>query len=163
MALGLTSGHNAKQGYPHLYTKEFRLVFVGAAEDAELQKIMQRKMLEMQKGDVKMETHQGSITITDADFQRVIGSSTPTIVDFWAEWCGPCRVMHPIFEKLAGKYAGKMSFARMNVDQNPRAPSGLGIFSIPTFVIFKDGKVVDSVVGAVGEAGLEKVIQKHMS
>lgn len=136
---------------------------MGATEDAELQKIMQRKMLGMQKGDMKMETHQGSITIADGDFQRVIGSSTPIIVDFWAEWCGPCRVMHPIFEKLAGKYAGKMTFARMNVDENPRAPSGLGIFSIPTFVIFNDGKVIDSVVGAVGEAGLEKAIQKHVS
>ena len=132
-------------------------------DDAELQRIMQKKMFGMQRGDVKMETHQGSITTSDADFQRVVASSTPTIVDFWAEWCGPCRVMHPIFERLAGRYAGKMTFARMNVDQNPRAPSGLGVFSIPTFVIFRDGKVIDTVVGAIGEAGLEKAIKKHVS
>ena len=137
--------------------------FVGATDDAELQEIMERKMLEMRSGDMKMETHRGSITLSDADFQKVVGSSTPTIVDFWAEWCGPCRVMHPIFEKLAGKYAEKMTFARMNVDENPKAPSGLGIFSIPTFVVFRNGKVVDSVVGAIGETGLEKAIQKHVS
>jgi len=136
---------------------------VGVTDDAELQKIMERKVLEMRRGDMKTETHQDSITLSDADFQRIIENSTPTIVDFWAEWCGPCRVMHPIFEKLAGKYAGKMTFARMNVDENPRAPSGLGIFSIPTFVVFKNGKVLDSVVGAIGEAGLERAIQKHVS
>ncbi len=136
---------------------------MGVTDDAELQKIMERKVLEMRRGDMKMETHQDSIILSDADFQRIIENSTPTIVDFWAEWCGPCRVMHPIFEKLAGKYAGKMTFARMNVDENPRAPSGLGIFSIPTFVVFKNGKVVDSVVGAIGEAGLERAIQKHVS
>ena len=136
---------------------------MGVTDDAELQKIMERKVLEMRRGDMKTETHQDSITLSDADFQRIIENSTPTIVDFWAEWCGPCRVMHPIFEKLAGKYAGKMTFARMNVDENPRAPSGLGIFSIPTFVVFKNGKVLDSVVGAIGEAGLERAIQKHVS
>ena len=134
-----------------------------AADDPELQRILQRKMLELQRGDVKMEARQGSITLADAEFQSVISSSTPTIVDFWAVWCGPCRVMHPIFEKLAKKYAGKMNFARLNVDEHPRAPSELGIFSIPTFVVFKNGQVIDTVVGAVGEAGLDKVILKHIA
>lgn len=136
---------------------------MSVADDAELQRIMQRKLQEMQRVGVKMETQQGSITVTDVDFQKVIANPTPTIVDFWAEWCGPCKVMHPVFEKLAKKYGGKMVFARMNVDENPKAPSSLGIFSIPTFVIFRNGKVVDTVVGAVGEAGLERVLQKHVS
>lgn len=138
-------------------------LFCVGSEDAELQRIMQRKMLEMQRGGVKVEAQQGSVIITDADFRKVTANSTPTIIDFWAEWCGPCRVMHPIFEKLAKKYAGKMVFGRLNVDENHQAPTGLAIFSIPTFVVFKNGQVIDTVVGAVGEAGLERAIQKHVS
>lgn len=133
-----------------------------ATDDTELQKILQRKTLEMQRGGTRAEEQKGSIIVTDVDFQKVISSPIPTIVDFWAEWCGPCRVMHPVFEKLAKKHAGKMNFARMNVDENPRTPSKLGIFSIPTFVIFKNGQVIDTIVGAVGESGLERVIQKHV-
>lgn len=154
---------NSEPPLPTLKYHQFFGTSVVAADDPELQKILERKMLELQRGDVKVEAQHGSTTLTDAEFQRVISNSTPTIVDFWAEWCGPCRVMHPVFEKLAKKYSGKMNFARLNVDENPGTPSSLGIFSIPTFVVFKGGQVIDTVVGAVGEAGLEKVIQKHIA
>jgi thioredoxin 1 len=93
--------------------------------------------------------------IKDADFeQKVIESKLPVLVDLWAPWCVPCRMVGPVVDKLAEKYQGKFQFYKMNVDENPETPAKYMVMSIPTLIFFKDGKRVDTVVGAVPERTL---------
>lgn len=80
-------------------------------------------------------------------------------VDFWAEWCGPCKVMDPVVEKLAARYSDRMLFGKVNVDEEMSLSSRYQVFSIPTFMVFKDGQPMDAVIGAVGEASLEKLVK----
>ncbi len=129
--------------------------------DPELEIINQRKLHEIQN---RQEAKKGGspVTLSDKEFDKFIANPNPTVVDFWAEWCAPCRVMHPVIERLAIKYAGKVAFGKVNVDESQVAASKYGIFSIPTFMIFKSGQIIDKVVGAVGEQGLEKVFVKHL-
>ena len=90
------------------------------------------------------------VQVSDADFdQRVINGQGLTIVDFWAEWCAPCRMIAPILEELAEEYAGKMTVAKLNVDENPKTAARFGIRSIPTLLLFKGGERVDQIMGAV--------------
>ncbi len=101
------------------------------------------------------------VDITDANFQDIVGNSdTPVVVDFWAEWCGPCKMISPIVEKLAGEYEGKVTFAKMDVDTNPRTPMSFGVRGIPMLIFFKDGQPVDQVVGAVPESMLRKRVDE---
>ena len=89
------------------------------------------------------------VAVTDAEFQgKVLDAELPTVVDFWAEWCGPCRRVSPTMEELAGEYVGKVQFAKMNVDENSATPVKYAIMSIPTIILFKGGEVVDKTVGA---------------
>jgi thioredoxin 1 len=89
------------------------------------------------------------VHLTDATFdQEVIKSSTPVLVDFWAAWCGPCRMVAPIIEELAQDYSGKIKFAKLDVDANPAKAGQYGIRSIPTMAIFKNGQIVDTIIGA---------------
>jgi len=93
--------------------------------------------------------------ISDNDFeQRVIKSSLPVLLDFWAPWCIPCKMVAPIVDKLSHKYDGRMKFFKINIDDNPRTPSRFQVMSIPSLMIFKNGQVVETVVGAVPERSL---------
>lgn len=133
--------------------------------DEELRKIKERKLQEItsKKGDEKELSTEKEITVTDGNFKSILtNTNSLVVIDFWATWCGPCMYMVPIFEKIARKYAGKAVFGRMNVDENPIVPGRLGIYGIPTFVFFKNGKEIDRMVGATSEANLEEMIKKHL-
>ena len=97
-----------------------------------------------------------TVAVTDASFDaEVRQSSIPVVVDFWAEWCGPCRMIGPALEELAGEYAGRVKIVKVNVDENPDSPAALGVRGIPALFLFKDGQVVSNKVGAAPKAALE--------
>ena len=97
------------------------------------------------------------IEVNDSDFdQIVLQAKTPVLVDFWAAWCGPCRMVAPVVEELAGEYDGKVSFTKVDVDQNPKTASQYGIMSIPTLLIFKNGAPVSNIVGFRPKAELKR-------
>ncbi|MDE1852242.1 MAG: thioredoxin [Thaumarchaeota archaeon] len=105
-------------------------------------------------------SHQDStVKLTGANFDRLASGDKLMFVDFWAVWCGPCRIMDPVVEKLAAKYADKVLFGKVNVDEEMDISSRYQVFSIPTFMIFKNGQPMDAVIGAVGEASLERLIK----
>jgi thioredoxin 1 len=104
-----------------------------------------------------------TVTVTDDNFATEIeGASTLALVDFWAAWCGPCRMVAPIVEELAKEYDGKLKVGKVDVDLNTRVASKFNIRSIPSILFFKDGKVVDTIVGAVPRPVLERKIQEHL-
>ena len=103
------------------------------------------------------------IKITDANFkQEVLGSELPCLVDFWAEWCMPCLMVAPAVEAMAKEYEGKLKVCRLNVDEAPRVSSEYGIMSIPTLAIFKNGEMVERVIGAVPQSELETAFKPHI-
>ena len=103
-------------------------------------------------------------TVTDQDFEEQVEKSTlPVLVDFWADWCMPCKMIAPIVEDLAEEYDGKVAFAKVDVDSNPNIAMKFGIRSIPTLLVFKDGAPVDQVVGAVPKAELKKRLESALA
>ena len=102
-------------------------------------------------------------TFTDGNFDdSVLKSGAPVMVDFWAEWCGPCKRLGPTVDALASEYAGKVTVGKMNIDENPKVPETYQIRGIPTILIFKGGQVVESVVGLAQKEDLKKVLDKHL-
>ena len=102
-----------------------------------------------------------ALHISDNDFQeKVIKSDKPVLVDFFATWCGPCKMAGPVLDKLADEFTGKVEIVKMDVDENPQIPGKFGVMSIPTVMMFKDGQVVDQKVGFGGEAGYRAMIDK---
>lgn len=102
--------------------------------------------------------------VTDQNFDAdVLKSDLPVLVDFWAEWCTPCKIVGPIVEELAVEYAGKIKVGKMNVDENPQVPGTYGVMSIPTLIVFKNGKPVKTTIGAQGKEALKKMIDEALS
>ncbi len=102
-------------------------------------------------------------TLTDGNFDdSVIKSSIPVLVDFWAEWCGPCRMLAPTVEELATAYGGKVTIGKLNVDDNPNTATQFGVRSIPTLLLFKGGEVVESIVGLTDKTRLQALLDKHL-
>ncbi len=101
------------------------------------------------------------IDVTDASFeQEILQSTLPVLVDFWASWCAPCRMIGPVVEDVAGEYTGRLKVAKMNVDDNMNTPSRFGIRGIPALLFFKNGEVVEQVVGAVPKSQVVTLIEK---
>lgn len=103
------------------------------------------------------------VTFTDSNFEaEVLKSSEPVLVDFWAVWCGPCRAIAPIIDELAGEYQGKAKIGKLNVDENQAVAGRFGIRSIPTLLVFKNGQVVDQIIGAQPKSKLVDVLNKAL-
>ena len=103
------------------------------------------------------------LTITDSSFDAdVLNSGKPVLVDFWATWCAPCKAIAPTIDAIAAEYDGQITVGKVNVDESPATPGKYGVRGIPTIILFKDGKVVDQVVGAVPKSQLEALIKKAL-
>ncbi len=102
------------------------------------------------------------VILTDENFEEKLAKSSLMAIDFWAPWCGPCHMIAPIIERLAKDYAGSIVFGKLNVDENPDTSMKFGIMSIPTLIIFKDGKPIDKIVGALPKAVLEDRIRGYL-
>lgn len=102
-------------------------------------------------------------TLTEENFQTYSSGEKPLLVDFWAVWCGPCRIMEPVIDRLAARYGDRIVFGKVNVDEEMSISSRYEVFSIPTFMLFRNGKPMDAVIGAVGEASLEQMLKRALN
>lgn len=131
-------------------------------EDEELERIRARKLKELLKESEKQKT-ESIVTLTSSSFDKFLeNTNLPVLVDFWAEWCMPCRIMEPVIEELAHDYTGKAMFAKVNVDENPEIASRYNIMSIPHFIIFSNGRPTERIIGAVGREPLENALKKYL-
>ena len=102
------------------------------------------------------------VHVTDADFSETVKKHPVALIDFWAEWCGPCRALAPTIEELHKEYAGKVFVGKLDVDQNPQTAESFQVFSIPTLIVMKNGQEVDRIVGCVPKKSIEAVLKKHL-
>ncbi len=110
-----------------------------------------------------MASESGLLQVNDKNFTaEVLQSDIPVLVDFWATWCGPCRAISPIVEELAKEFSGRVKITKLNVDENPSTPSQYGVRGIPALILFKEGKVLDQIVGSVPKARLKTLIEKAL-
>jgi len=137
----------------------------------ELDKINKRKFEEMLAESQRSKLREANapkldgkpIPLTDANFSSEVSKHDVMVVDFWAPWCGPCRMVGPIVEQLASEYTGKVAFGKLNVDENPAVSRSFGIQSIPTMIVFQKGKPVDGLLGAVPKAQIESMFKPYMA
>lgn len=133
--------------------------------DSDLEKIRERmynKFLENARSEKKMNGKVEPLTLEDRDFYETVKKQKHMVVDFWAPWCGPCRMVSPIVDELAAEYSGKVSFGRLNVDDNPMVSGEFSIQSIPTLLFFRDGQPVDGVIGYMPKEVLKARIEKFL-
>jgi thioredoxin 1 len=131
-------------------------------EDNELEQIKQRKIQAMLNQAEQKQVNIHPLNVTDANFNETVKSSPLLVVDFWAPWCGPCRMVGPVIEQLAAEYAGKVAFAKMNVDENQTVPSSFSVMSIPTIIVFRNGAAVERIVGAYPKAHIEAAFKRYI-
>jgi thioredoxin 1 len=133
--------------------------------DDELEAIKNKKLAELQKeADTKamMSSITEPLVLTDSNFASEVTKYPIMLVDFWAPWCGPCRMVSPIVEQLSREYSGRVAFGKVNVDENQRIATSFGIQSIPTLMIFKGSKAVDVIVGAMPKAQIEMKLKQQL-
>jgi len=126
-------------------------------EDKELEKIKEKKIKKMLD-----QAAAGVVKLNSSSFDNFINSDVPVLIDFWADWCMPCRMMAPVMEELAKAYSGKAMFGKVNVDENQQIAGRYGIMSIPHFLVFKNGTLTEKIVGAVGRGPLEDALKKYL-
>ena len=102
------------------------------------------------------------VHVTDVDFSETVKKHPVALIDFWAEWCGPCRALAPTIEELHKEYEGKVFIGKLDVDENPQTAEGFQVFSIPTLIVMKNGQEVDRIVGCVPKKSIEDVLKKHL-
>ena len=133
-------------------------------EDPELRKIREKKLRELMEQQFRPQIPTGVIHLNSTKFAETVKNSrVPVIVDFSAQWCGPCRMMEPIFDRLASDFAGKVIFGRVDIDEEPGIARAFGITAVPTFIIFRQGKPVERILGAVGYDQLYKLLDRIKS
>jgi thioredoxin 1 len=133
-------------------------------EDDEVERIRQTKLREMRRvgSEKRVAPVNKPVDVTDATFKETIQSHPLVLVDCWAPWCGPCNIVAPVIEELSRDYAGKILFGKLNVDENPKVSMQYEIMSIPTLLVFKNGKLVDRIIGAMPRQMLEQKITPHL-
>jgi thioredoxin 1 len=133
------------------------------SEDEEVERIKKAKIAEMLQRAVQVEKPTGKpIQLTDSNFHSEVAKHKLMVIDFWAPWCGPCRMVGPLVEELASEYAGKVTFGKVNVDDNMAVSSSFGVRSIPTLMVFKDGEPVDTLIGACPKSHLESKFKPYI-
>ena len=131
-------------------------------DDEEIDRIKKAKILAMLERAQKDGLITKPIVLTDGNFNSEVAKHNLIIVDFWAPWCGPCRMIGPLIEELATEYAGKVAFGKLNVDENIMAPSRFGVRGIPTLMVFKNGQPVDTLVGACSKTIIESKFKPYI-